>query len=119
MYRLSRSPTPITSTQIPPDNDPKESFQSEYMWKNIKGIYVILLIIIICFCVIKINLRSLSHHSKTGKKPKSRMSLHKAVANNSKALIELIISEGADINEKDIIYSNIQLLFFNKIIFNQ
>ena len=37
--------------------------------------------------------------------------------NNSKEMLELLISEGADINAtEDIIYLNLEILFFIKII---
>ena len=42
--------------------------------------------------------------------------LHYPLANNSKEIGEILISKGADINAKDIIYLNIIILFFIKII---
>ena len=39
--------------------------------------------------------------------------------NNSKEIGELLISKGADINEKDIIYLNINILLLNKRILNK
>ena len=39
------------------------------------------------------------------------MPLHLAVENNSKEMLELLISKGADINAKDIIYLNMEILF--------
>ena len=44
------------------------------------------------------------------------MPLHYAAANNSKEIGELLISKGADINAKDIIYLNILILFLINII---
>ena len=43
-------------------------------------------------------------------------SLHYAVENNRKEIFEILISKGADINVKDIIYLNILVLFLIKII---
>ena len=37
--------------------------------------------------------------------------LHYAARNNSKEIGEILISKGADINAKDIIYQNIKILF--------
>ena len=42
--------------------------------------------------------------------------LHNAAIYNSKEIGELLISKGADINEKDIIYQIIGSLFLIKII---
>ena len=42
--------------------------------------------------------------------------LHKAAENNSKEIGELLISKGAYINAKDIIYLNIIILFLIKMI---
>ena len=42
--------------------------------------------------------------------------LHIALENNSKKIGELLISKGADINAKDIIYQIIIILFLIKII---
>ena len=42
--------------------------------------------------------------------------LHIAAEKNSKEIGETLISNGADINAKDIIYLNIIILFLNKII---
>ena len=42
--------------------------------------------------------------------------LHIAACNNSKDMIEILISKGADINAKNIIYLNIIILFLIKII---
>ena len=47
---------------------------------------------------------------------KNETPLHIAAENNSKAIGEILISKGADINAKDIIYLNIILLFLIKII---
>ena len=41
-----------------------------------------------------------------------------AAANNSKEMCELLISKGADINAKNIIYWKIILLFKIKVIYN-
>ena len=48
---------------------------------------------------------------KGGKTP-----LHYAAENNSKEIGEVLISKGADINAKDIIYQNIRILFLFNII---
>ena len=42
---------------------------------------------------------------------KNRIPLHIAAAKNSKKMFEILISKGADINAKDIIYLNIKILF--------
>ena len=42
--------------------------------------------------------------------------LHYAAENNSKEMLEILISKGAKINAKDIIYLNILILFLIKII---
>ena len=42
--------------------------------------------------------------------------LHYAAENNSKEIGEVLISKGADINAKAIIYLNIKILFLIKII---
>ena len=42
--------------------------------------------------------------------------LHYASKNNLKEMIELLISKGADINVKDIIYLNSIILFLIKVI---
>ena len=42
--------------------------------------------------------------------------LHYAAWNDSKEIGELLISKGANINAKDIIYLNIKILFLIKII---
>ena len=39
-----------------------------------------------------------------------------ALNNNSKEIGEILISKGANINSKDIIYQNIKILFLIKII---
>ena len=39
--------------------------------------------------------------------------------NNSKEIGEVLISRGADINAKDIIYINIRILFLIMIIYNK
>ena len=44
---------------------------------------------------------------------KNRTPLHSAAEKNSKEIGEILISKGADINSKDIIYSNIKILLFN------
>ena len=44
------------------------------------------------------------------------MLLHIAAINNSKEIGEVLISKGADINAKDIIYLNMIILFLIKII---
>ena len=46
----------------------------------------------------------------------NRTPLHYAIKNNSKEILEVLISKGADVNEKDIIYQIIMLLFLIKII---
>ena len=38
--------------------------------------------------------------------------LHYAAENDSKEMLELLISKGADINAKDIIYLNINIILF-------
>ena len=43
-------------------------------------------------------------------------SLHIAIEKNSKEIFEILISKGADINAKDIIYLNMILLFLINII---
>ena len=47
---------------------------------------------------------------------KNKTPLHYATENNSKEIGELLISKGADINAKNILYLNIKILFFIKII---
>ena len=42
--------------------------------------------------------------------------LHIAAEKNSKEIGELLISKGANINAKDIIYQNIKILFLIKVI---
>ena len=42
--------------------------------------------------------------------------LHIAAEKNSKEMLEILISNGADITAKDIIYQNIIILFLIKII---
>ena len=49
----------------------------------------------------------------------NKTALNMAVRNNSVKMVELLISKGADINAKDIIYLNILILFFIKIIWNK
>ena len=49
-------------------------------------------------------------------KKKNRTPLHFALENNSKDMIELLLSKRADINGKDIIYLIIIILFLIKII---
>ena len=50
-------------------------------------------------------------------KEKNRTPLHIAAENNSKEMLEILISKGADINAKDIIYLNIiEILFLINII---
>ena len=44
---------------------------------------------------------------------KNKTPLHIAAENNSKEIGEILISKGADINAKDIIYLNIIILLFN------
>ena len=45
--------------------------------------------------------------------------LHCAVEKNSKEIVELLITKGADINVNDIIYQIIVSLFLIKRIFNR
>ena len=47
---------------------------------------------------------------------KNRTPLHIAGKKNSKEMLEILISKGAEINAKDIIYLNIRILFLIKII---
>ena len=47
---------------------------------------------------------------------KNKTPLHYAAEKNSKEIGELLISKGADMNAKDIIYLNIIILFLIKII---
>ena len=47
---------------------------------------------------------------------KNRTPLHYATEKNSKEMVEILISKGADINAIDIIYLNIKILFLIKII---
>ena len=47
---------------------------------------------------------------------KNKTPLHYAVENNSKEIGEILISKGADINAKDIIYLKVLILFLIKII---
>ena len=47
---------------------------------------------------------------------KNKTPLHIAAEKNSKEIGEVLISKGADINAKDIIYLNIGLIFLIKII---
>ena len=61
--------------------------------------------------LIKVILHKLRKLNKKNKTP-----LHYAAENNSKEMIEVLISVGADITEKDIIYLNIGILFLIKII---
>ena len=42
--------------------------------------------------------------------------LHSAAMNNSKEIGEILISNGADINSKDIKYQNIKILFLINLI---
>ena len=44
------------------------------------------------------------------------MPLHVAAEKNSKEIVELLISKGADINAKTIFYQIIKILFLSKII---
>ena len=44
--------------------------------------------------------------------------LHIAALHNSKEVGELLISKGADINAKDIIYLNIKVIFLINVIEN-
>ena len=44
--------------------------------------------------------------------------LHFAAVNNSKEMLEILISKGADINAIDIIYLNMIILFFMTFIKN-
>ena len=44
------------------------------------------------------------------------MQLHYAAVKNYKEIGEILISKGADINAKDIIYQNMKILFLIKII---
>ena len=50
------------------------------------------------------------------KKIQNTTMLHYAAIFNSKEILELLISKGADINANDIIYLNIKILFLIKII---
>ena len=50
---------------------------------------------------------------------KNQTPLHYTAEQNSKEIGELLISKGADINAKDIIYLNIRTLFLIKIILNK
>ena len=50
------------------------------------------------------------------KKIQNTTMLHYAAIFNSKEIGEILISKGADINAKDIIYLNIKILFLIKII---
>ena len=45
--------------------------------------------------------------------------LHIASEKNSKEIGEILISKGADINVKDIIYLNIIILFLINLIYNK
>ena len=47
---------------------------------------------------------------------KNQTPLHMAAGKNSKEIGELLISKGADINAKDIIYLNIIIFFLSNII---
>ena len=47
---------------------------------------------------------------------KNKTPLHIAAENNSKEIVEILISKGSDINAKDINYQNIKILFLIKII---
>ena len=47
---------------------------------------------------------------------KNRTPLHYSTINNSKEIGEILISKGADINAKDLIYLNIKVLFLINII---
>ena len=47
---------------------------------------------------------------------KNRTPLHIAAMRNSKEMIKLLISKGANINATDIIYLKIKITFFIKII---
>ena len=47
---------------------------------------------------------------------KNKTPLHYAAKSNSKEIGEVLISKGADINAKDIIYQNIIILFLIKSI---
>ena len=47
---------------------------------------------------------------------KNETPLHYALENNSKEMFELLVSKGADIHVKDIIYLNIKISFLIKII---
>ena len=49
----------------------------------------------------------------------NRTLLHIATEKNSKEMLELLISKGAGINAKDIIYINIKLSFLIKKILNK
>ena len=53
------------------------------------------------------------YHNDSGYKndPNGFSALHYVARNNSKELGEILISKGADINAKDIIYQIIKLLF--------
>ena len=44
------------------------------------------------------------------------MPIYYATEKNSKEILEILISKGADINAKTIIYLNIKILFLIKII---
>ena len=47
---------------------------------------------------------------------KNEMPIHYTIDNNSRDMLELLISKGADINAKDIVYHIINVIFFNNII---
>ena len=47
---------------------------------------------------------------------KNETPLHYSIEKNSKEMFEILISKGANINAKDIIYLNIIILFVVKII---
>ena len=47
---------------------------------------------------------------------KNKTPLHYAAWTNSKEIGEILISKGADINAKDIIYLNMKILFLIKVI---
>ena len=52
------------------------------------------------------------------RKWKNKTPLHYAAQNNSKEIAEFLILKGADINAKNILYQNLNLLFWYKVIFN-
>ena len=77
---------------------------------NINITYLCYINIIVLFLV-----KSISNKWRKLNK-KNKTPLHYAAEKNSKEIGELLISKGADINAKDIIYLNIKILFLINII---